>query len=325
MANNAKHGIITGFLGQTTDRFRKYNDPKSLDEKFSLVADMEYLDGVEVVYPYEVPEAGDLKKLISKYKLNIAAINVNVKSEPEFINGGITNTDPGIRRKAIDMIKAAKDYAAEAGADKVQCCPLGDGYEYNFQFDYRRAWKHTIEAFGEAGEYRKEIPLFVEYKPSEVRGKCFVDSAAKALCLLNELKNKQVGVTIDFGHSVYGGETPAEALSLIAGSGYPYYIHINDNDVKWYWDYIAASRHFIAYVEFIYYLQEYGYNGYLTSDTSPMRLDIKKTFEANARWTEKIWNLLNNLDRNKFKQLIQGNNFLETWKFIEENIFFKGR
>ena len=40
-------------------------------------------------------------------------------------------------------------------------------------------------------------------------------------------------MTIDVGHSLYGGETPAEALCLLEDSGFPYYVHINDNDRKW--------------------------------------------------------------------------------------------
>ncbi len=70
---------------------------------------------------------------------------------------------------------------------------MGDGYEFSFQYDYAAAWKHLIETFGEAGSYRPEIPLFIEYKPSETRGRCFVDTAAKALCLLNDIKIPAMG------------------------------------------------------------------------------------------------------------------------------------
>ncbi|MFO7956972.1 MAG: hypothetical protein R6X33_07705, partial [Candidatus Brocadiia bacterium] len=57
-------------------------------------------------------------------------------------------------------------------------------------------------------------------------------------------------------------------------------------------------------------LQKYQYNDYLTSDTSPTRWDIKGTFEANTRMTRKIWNLLNNLDKKEFEQLISGSDYL---------------
>jgi xylose isomerase len=278
---------------------------------------------VELVYPYEVPEAAELLSLMKGKGLQIAAINVNVKSEPEFLMGGITSNNPEIRKKAIRFIKEAKDYALAVGADKVQCCPLGDGYEFNFQENYARAWSLMTDAFAEAAAYKPEMPLYVEYKPSEVRGRCFLDSAAKSLYMLEKIGNPNLGITLDFGHSLYGGETPAEALCLIAESGFPYYIHINDNDRKWDWDFMAGSHNFLAYAEFLYYLQKYGYTGYLTSDTSPQRLDIKETFEANARWTNKLWNLVKGFDRKDMERLMNAEDFMGMWKFLENNLFFR--
>lgn len=232
-----KMGIITGFLARTKDRFHEYNAPLSLEEKFQLMTEIQGCDGVEIVYPYEVSDPKETKALLRKYKLNIAAVNVNVKAEPEFRNGGLTSNRKEVRAKAVRFIKEAKDFAEAAGADKVTCCPLGDGYEFAFQYDYAKAWKALVETFGEAGSYKSTIPLFIEYKPSETRGRCFVDSAARTLCLLHDLQVKEMGVTLDFGHSTYGNENPAEALVHLAESPYRFYIHINDNDGRWDWDY----------------------------------------------------------------------------------------
>jgi len=321
MSNTVKCALITGFVSKTKDRFHEYNKEKSLEERLEMVSQMEGMNGVEVVFPYEVSDAATLKSLLAKYNLGIAAINVNVKAEPEFRNGGLTSTDQEIRQKAVQFIKDAKDFARAVGANKVTCCPLGDGYEFAFQCDYADMWRFLIETFGEAGAYRPEIPLFIEYKPSETRGRCFVDTAAKTLCLLNDIGIKEMGVTLDYGHSKYGQENPAEVVALLAKSRYPYYIHINDNNGKWDWDFMVASHNFLEYVEFIFYLQEYGYSDFLTSDTSPTRWDIRGTFEANTRMTRKIWDRLNGLDRGEFTALIRGGDFLKTWKFVEANIF----
>lgn len=316
-----KMAIITGFLSQTKDRFHEYNRPLDLDQKFALMTQIEGYDGVEIVYPYEVSDPKKTQDVLGKYGLNIAAVNVNVKAEPEFRHGGLTSHDKAVRDKAVRFIKEAKDFAAAVGADKVTCCPLGDGYEFAFQYDYATTWKYLIETFGEAGTYKTQIPLFIEYKPSETRGRCFVDNAAKTLCLLNDIQCKDMGVTLDFGHSVYGNENPSEAVSLLAQSPYRYYIHINDNDGKWDWDYFCGTKHFLEYVEFLYYLKKYGYSDYLTSDTSPTRWDIKGTFEANSRMSNKIWKLLDQMDMNEFQGLIAGGDYLQTWTFIEANIF----
>jgi len=181
-------------------------------------------------------------------------------------------------------------------------------------------WKFLVESIGEAADYRREIPLFLEYKPSETRGRCFLDTAAKTLCLLHDIGVKQMGVTLDYGHSKYGQDNPAEVVTLLAGSDYPFYVHINDNNTKWDWDYMVASHNFVEYVEFLYYLQEVGYKDFLTSDASPTRWDIVGFFDANTRLTQKIWALLRSLDRREFRACIRGGDFLRTWKFIEANI-----
>jgi xylose isomerase len=316
-----KMGIITGFLSQTKDRFHEYNKPLDLDQKFKLMTQIEGYDGVEIVYPYEVSDPKTTREILDKHGLNVAAVNVNVKAEPEFRNGGLTSHDKAVRDKAVRFIKEAKDFAAAVGADKVTCCPLGDGYEFSFQYDYATTWKYLIETFGEAGSYKTDIPLCIEYKPSETRGRCFIDTAAKTLCLLNDIQCKDMGVTLDFGHSMYGNENPAEAVSLLAQSPYRYYIHVNDNDGKWDWDYFCGTKHFLEYVEFLYYLKKDGYNDYLTSDTSPTRWDIKGTFEANSRLSNRIWNLLEQIDLDAFEGLIAGSDYLQTWKFIEAHVF----
>ncbi len=316
-----KLAIITSFLSQTKDRFHLYNKPLDLEQKFALLSTIEGYNGVEIVHPYEVNEAAHTRTLLEKYRLNVAAVNVNVKAEPEFRNGGLTSLEQQVRAKAVQFIRNAKDFAADIGADKVTCCPLGDGYEFAFQNDYAVAWKHLIETFSEAGDYRREIPLYIEYKPSETRGRCFVDTAAKALCLLNDIKIREMGVTLDFGHSMYGNENPAEAVSLLEASSFKYYIHINDNDGKWDWDYFCGTKHFLDYVEFLYYLKKYGYSDFFTSDTSPTRWDIRGTFEANSRLTTKIWQLFDQIDLAELEALMARGDYIETWKFIEQNIF----
>ena len=112
-----KMGIITGFLSKTKDRFHEYNQPLELEGKLELMTQIEGYDGVELVYPYEVKDPKATKALLGKYNLNIAAVNVNVKAEPEFINGGLTSHDKNVRAKAVRFIKEAKDFAAAAGAE----------------------------------------------------------------------------------------------------------------------------------------------------------------------------------------------------------------
>jgi xylose isomerase len=319
--NILKLAIITAFLGRTKDRFHEYNDTIGLEDKYRMMSEIEGATGVESIYPYEVTDPVSTKALADKYGLKFAAINVNVKAEPEFRNGGLTSADKGVRANAVRLIKEAKDFAEKVGADKVTCCPLGDGYEFSFQADYAVIWKRLIETFGEAADYKRNIPLFIEFKPSETRGTCYLNNTSKTLLLIKQIGIQELGITLDFGHAVYGSTNPAEELVLLAESGQPYYIHINDNDGKWDWDYFCGTKHLLEYAEFLYYLRKYQYDDFLTSDTSPTRWDIKGTFTANNRITNKLWNLLGRMDDQGFARMIGAKDYLATWKFIEENLF----
>jgi xylose isomerase len=180
-----------------------------------------------------------------------------------------------------------------------------------------------VDSVREASDYVPEMPLFMEYKPSETRVHCTLDSAAKTLLLCSAVGRSNLGITLDIGHSIYGGENPAEALSLIALSGVPYYVHINDNNGKWDWDLMAGTNNLWLYVEFLFHLKELGYDGWITSDTSPVRQDPIETFAFNVRMTNRIWNWLDVVDREAIRHHLTQHEFLPIMKLMEP-FFFVG-
>ena len=264
-----KQSVIIGFLGKTQDRFSEYQAPVTTKEKLEFVQQIKGFDGVEMVFPYETGDAAETAALMKEMGLSFAAINVNVKKEAEWVPGALTRPGKGIRDRAVAMIKKAKDYAKAVGAPLVTCCPLSDGYDMLFQVNYKTAWKYMIETIGEAADYLPEIPLFVEPKYSETRVHCQMDSTSKALLILKEVGNPNTGVTLDMGHSLQSQENPAQMFATTLESGFDVYVHTNDNDTKADWDLIGASRHFLHYVELMFYAREYGYDKYFTTDASP--------------------------------------------------------
>ena len=320
-----KHAIITSFLGKLRDRFCEYQEVLSIEQKLERMAQIPGVTGAEVVHPYEVDTVEVMRSHLDRLKLDIAAINVNIKADPIFAYGSLCSPEAAVRNKSCDMIKAAKDYAKALGADKVTCCPLSDGYDYPFHTDYRKAWSRMVDTVREAAEHLPEIPLFMEYKPSETRVHCTLDSAAKALLLCEAVGNPNVGVTIDIGHSIYGGESPAEALAHVAMSGFPYYIHINDNNGKWDWDLMAGTNNLWLYIEFLYYLKELNYTGWITSDSSPVRQDAVETFAFNVRITDRIWGWLDQMDREMIRHHLDRHEFMPILKMLERFLFADAR
>lgn len=316
-----KQGVIIGFLGKTQDRFSEYQNPASTREKLEIVSKIDGFDGVEMVYPYENGTPEETMKLMKEFQLNFGAINVNIKKETEWVAGALSRPDKNIRDRAVAMIKKAKDFAKAVGAPHVTCCPLSDGYDLLFQIDYKKAWNAMVETIGEAADYLPEIPLFIEPKYSETRVHCQLDSTAKALLLLKEVGNKNTGITLDFGHSLQSAENPAQSLVTIYESGFDAYIHTNDNDTKADWDLLGASRHFLHYVELMFWAQQYNYDKYFTTDASPRIFDILDFFNRHSEITVGAYNLAKSLNAEDILQMMQHEDFNGLMKLVNKGIY----
>lgn len=316
-----KQAIIISFLGKTQDRFSEYQKPVSTMEKLDMVSKIDGFDGVEMVFPYENMSAEETLQAMKKYKLTFAAINVNIKKEPEWVPGALTRPDKGIRDRAVDMIRKAKDFAKMTGAPLVTCCPLSDGYDLLFQVNYREAWKNMVETVGEAAEYLPEIPLFIEPKYSETRVHCQLDSTARALLLLKEVGNSATGITLDIGHSLQSAENPAQSLVTIYESGFDAYIHTNDNDTKADWDLIGASRHFLHYIELMFWARQYNYDKYFTTDASPRIFNVVDFFNRHSEITRAAYELAGSLNSKQILDMMHGEDFNGLMKMVNKSIY----
>ncbi|MDR1935225.1 MAG: sugar phosphate isomerase/epimerase [Candidatus Accumulibacter sp.] len=316
-----KQSVIIGFLGKTQDRFCEYHTAKSTYEKLQMVRRIKGFDGVEMVFPHETSTPEETTAMMRELELNWAAINVNVKKDPQFVAGSLSRPIRQIREEAVALIKGAKDFAKAVGAPLVTCCPLSDGYDTLFQVDYQAAWKYMVETIGEAADYLPEVPLFLEPKYSEVRVHCHLDNTSKALLLLKEIGSKNTGITLDIGHSILSQENPAQMFATVKETGFDVYIHTNDNDARADWDLIGGSRHFLNYVELLFWAKEYGYEKYFTTDASPRTCDIVDFFERHAEVSLGIWNLVNTLDAARYRRLMREENHNELISLVTKEIY----
>jgi xylose isomerase len=106
-----KDAIITSFLGKLQTWFCEYQEPLAIDQKVERIAQIPGVTGAEVVHPYEVDTAEAMQSHFRRFKLTIPAINVNIKAGPAFAYGSLCSPDPVMRRKACDIIKAARRWA----------------------------------------------------------------------------------------------------------------------------------------------------------------------------------------------------------------------
>ena len=153
-------------MGRLNDRFSSYGDARDLPARLELAAQVEGLNGLELVYPFEFVDTAETKRLLAQSRLQVSSVNVNLKAEGKFHLGALTHRDPGIRREGIQYMQRAMDLAADVGAHLITMCPLADGFDYPFQLDYSRAWKWFVDGVGQAAAYRKDVRVSIEYKIS---------------------------------------------------------------------------------------------------------------------------------------------------------------
>ena len=291
-----RHAVILAFFGKLRDRFCEYQVPLSVEEKLERVAAVPGVQGVELIFPDECTDIAGLKSTLSRLRLEPAAVNVNLKGHPAFLRGALSSPDSGVRRMALDFIRRAKDCAAALGSPRVTCAPLADGYDYPLQIDYRKARTRIVDLLAEACDFRPGITLHLEHKPADPRTRGLLDTATRVVLLCRDIGSSTVGVTFNAGHAVLGGGTPADTFAPVLTAGLPYYIHSGDGTEHWDWDLLAGSRHYWQWAEFLYYLKQDGYDGWLTSDAFPVRQLAAELFAANIRITERICEWLDSPD-----------------------------
>ncbi len=315
-----RQAIVCPYVGRLRDRFCEYGRQLSVRERLELIAAVPGVEGVEIVYPHELGDIEEVKETLARLNLEVAAVNVNIKSDPVFVCGALGSPDPAVRRQAVEYIQRGKEAALALGAERVTCCPLADGSDYPFQTHHGAQWERMVEAVAEAARRLPEITLFLEYKPYETRVRGLLTSAAKTI-LLCQAAGGNLGVTIDIGHSIFGGEAPAQSLMLVAASGLPYYVHINDNNGKWDWDLIAGSSNVWEFLEFLFYLKELGYEGWLTADVAPYRQDAAEIFALHARFTAQLWKWLDQVDREAIRECLRRDDFVAVRKMLQPHVF----
>ena len=261
-----RNSILLGTLGDYHDRFHKYQVDRSFEERLAISKAIPRTDGIEPVYPQDLGHGCEAIPLVQQSGLAVSAVNVNVKGEDKFRLGSFTNPDAGVRREAVAYLKAGMDAAAELDAGMISVCPLIDGWDYPFQVDYTKQWTWLADCFGEACDHRSDVKVSIEYKAYEVRNRVVLPSMGSTLHFCDRVGADNLGVTMDVGHALLAGETPAAALCMGHQAGRLFYVHFNDNDRGADWDMLPASVNFWETLETLYYIEALGWDGWFAYD-----------------------------------------------------------
>jgi len=246
---------------------------------------------------------------------------VNLKKDKRWKNGSLTCSDKKIRREAINWLKKAMDLDPEIGCNIVTVCLLIDGHDYPFQIDYRKAWMYLVEGLKEICGHRSDVKLSIEYKMSEPVVHTIVGNVGKALYLCEEVGKDNIGVTLDIGHALYAGENPSESACLLAEKKRLFLVHINDNFRNWDWDLIPGYVNFWDYIEFFFYLREYGYNEWMSMDVFPKNMDPVEVFSKSIEFAKNIELMVEKINQEEIFCLMEKKDIPGIFSYLQKKLF----
>ncbi len=285
-----RNSILLGTLGRYADRFHEYQKPRSLAERLEVARHIPRTHGVEPVYPQDLGHKGEHVQVVKDSGFAVSAVNVNVKGEDIFRNGSFTNPDAAVRRRSVEYLKTAMDMSADLGANMLSVCPLIDGWDYAFQVDYTKQWEWIAECFREATAYRRDVRISIEYKAYEVRNRITLPNMGRTLHFCDVVGADNLGVTMDVGHALIAGETPAAEMCIAHAANRLFYVHFNDNDRGADWDMLPASVNFWETLETLYYMRKLGWEGWVAYDVFTRSGD-------NAEAVAATFEIMENLDK----------------------------
>jgi xylose isomerase len=213
-----------------------------------------------------------------------------------FAKGAFTNPDPGVRRRAHELITDAASLVRDLGASYVKLWPGQDGWDYPFQVDHRALWKNCLDGVGALADENPDLRFVIEYKPREPRVKMSFDSVARTLLGIEKIGRPNVGILLDFGHSLYGGESPADAAQLAIDYGRLFGMDVNDNFRGWDDDMVVGSVHLVETFEFFHTLRRNKWDGVWQLDQFPFREDSVEAAKAAIRFLKALHKALDTLD-----------------------------
>jgi xylose isomerase len=273
-----KYSIILGNLGNTCDRFCSggYKDNPDTMTMLKSAARIGGVTGAELVGTWDIrpDNVNEMRAALADLGLTCASIIPDHFAQKVWGKGAFISRDAAVRRKAIDATLEACELAKKLNCGLINIWNGQDGYDYPLQADYMQERDWLRDGVRECAEKFPDVRFALEYKMKEPRTHSYLARMADTLLVCQEVGTRNVGVTIDVGHSLLAYENVAEAVVLAKRAGDKlFHMHFNDNYRSWDDDMIVGSIHTVEYFELLYWLDRVGYKGWLSMDQYPYRED----------------------------------------------------
>ena len=273
-----------------------YGEPRSTIEQIDLAGRVGDIAYVDINFPWTPGVTTDgVKAALERNGLRAIGVTPDIYLR-EHQMGAFTNPDPAKRESARAIMQGAADAVRELGARYVKIWPGQDGFDYPFQVDYKELSRLAVEGMRDLARANPDLKLVIEYKPREPRTHMFWSSAAKTVLGIQAMGVDNVGVLLDFGHALFGGESPAEAAQLLIDHGLLWGMDVNDNYRGWDDDMVVGTVHMTEIFEFFHTLRVNGWEGVWQLDQFPFREDVVDNARTSIRFLKALHRALDRLD-----------------------------
>jgi xylose isomerase len=321
-----KIGVGLWCVSFASDRFvvGGYRPIQSIQDQIKIVSRIQGAESFDLhTSDFAGAKPKDIGKMADDLGLKINAVNPNIFGDTDFKYGAFTNTDKKLRQKAIDLVKSSLDTAMELKANVSSLWPGQDGYDYLFQNDYNRQWDGTVGALQEICDYAPAFKICYEYKPKEPRMFSLVENAGKALSLMHDVDRKNIGIVLDYGHSLFARENAAATLCFIDRAGKLFNVHFNDAYGNWDDDLMAGTANVWSNLEFFWYLKKSTYDGYVTLDMFPYREDPFEACSLAVRMIKTFEQIVEGFDDGLLQKLQNKNDAAAIFEYLRRKVLLR--
>ena len=266
---------------------------ESLEQVIRNLSTIDGLTDIELNYPehFSRHSNSEIAKMIKDAGFSFSGVAVRFRKD--FVDGEFG--DAGNTLKAIDLARAAIDTVKDLGGESITIWLEFDGNDYAFQIDYEHHWANLTASLRTLCDYEPGVRVSIEYKPFEPRSYSLTPNTGVTLHAIHQVGRENIGMTLDYCHSLMADENPAFALTLALMEEKLFGVHLNDGNGMMDDGMIIASATPVKTFEFLYYLKKFNYSGLVYFDTFPIREDPYWETQMNINVFNRIWNRLDEI------------------------------
>jgi len=294
-------------------------DAPRAQERLASSAKIKGLKAVEIAQTDISPDfpVREVKRILKEYALLCSGVSAHFTHDKRFALGAFGHQHPKTRNAAIEEGRKAVDIARQLSATEVTLRLHTDGFDYPFHVDYVTYWNTLISSIKTIAKYASpDINVAIAYKPREPRKHITVASVGKALSLCQEIAMKNVGVAVNFSHSLMALENPAESIAFLTRANKLFQVYFSDSYRLWDDMMVPGSINMWELMEALLYLKIARYRGYVVVDMMACRMDPCHACQIAIGNLSIFWKKLEKMDVAELRKAQKTLDAVESQKII---------